>query len=311
MRVRRQRNEIETHTPAKVNFFLELLGRRADGFHQLATVISAVSIYDSLRVAPRDDDSIRLTIETCESAKSDDVIPTDESNLIVKAFQLVRSRIAEQSSSELPGVNVHCVKRIPSQAGLGGASGNAAGALQLANEFWEGGLGTETLHDLAAQLGSDVPFFLTGGTALCEGRGEIITPLNLRRPLWLVVAKPPVGLSTGKVFKHSRISDNPLSCQRLSQSLSTGRIKKISDNLFNRLQSVASDLTSWIDRLGAEFSRMNCLGHLMSGSGSSYFGVFPNRISAIRAGACLSNRLPDAKIFTCQTVRSVAFEALN
>ncbi len=305
MRIRFLGSEIEILTPAKVNFFLELLGRREDGFHELETVISSVSLFDTVRFHSRNDDQIRIRISQTSDNSKKEFIPTDERNLIVRAMKLCRKTHLGYNNQRVTGsygADIECIKRIPSEAGLGGASGNAAAAIIAANRLWQCNFTLKQMQQIGAQLGSDVPYFLSGGTAVCRGRGEQVSRVSGPTGQWIVIAKPPVGLSTKQVFGNCSVPEELESPRSLLAYLSSGHAQKIGSRLFNRLQIYASEMTDWIDRLQASFSRVNCLGHQMTGSGSSYFGVFFSRIAASNAANCLSNRHPNAKIFTCHTL---------
>jgi 4-diphosphocytidyl-2-C-methyl-D-erythritol kinase len=182
------------------------------------------------------------------------------------------------------------VKRIPAAAGLGGASSDAAAALVAANLGWNLGWTRERLMELAAELGSDVPFFLTEvGAAVCRGRGEQIAPLRAAR-LHVVVVRPPVGLSTPQVYRRCRPAAAPASVQNLRQALECGNAAGVARQLANRLQAPAAELTTWIGQLEDEFSRQDCLGHQMSGSGSSYFGICRSARHAQRVASRLRAR---------------------
>lgn len=310
MRIRFSGNQVEVQTPAKVNFFLELHDRREDGFHQLETIISSVSLFDTLRLRLRHDNQIMIGLSPTCVQRADSpahAVPTDKNNLVYRAIDLIRSQVRRGSNSEweLPGVDVWIDKRIPAAAGLGGASSNAAGAMMGVNHLWNCGFRLASLQQLGAQLGSDVPFFLTGGSAVCIGRGERVFPLKSPANMAVVIVKPPIGLSTRDVFGRCTIPRTPFSSRGISEQMSTGKARSVAKQLFNRLESVAAGMTDWIVRLKSSFSGLNCLGHQMTGSGSSYFGLFTNQMVALRAAACLSNRLPDAKIFACSTLGRV------
>ena len=254
--------------------------------------------YDTLLFQARQDSQIILHNQThLQSPSGENLIPLGESNLIYKAIDLVRSKLEQQN-----GMDVWITKRIPTQAGLGGASGNAAGALLAANWMYDGRLEHESLTELAGELGSDVPFFLFGGTARCLGRGERVTPLKSHSGIPVVLAKPPVGLSTAKVFDHCTAAASPVSSKGLLNQLSRGQPALFGKQMFNRLEMAASELTDWISRLKSTFTRLSCHSHQMSGSGSTYFGVFSTRIEAQRAANCLSNQHRDASIFACETL---------
>jgi len=174
--------------PAKINLHLEVLGLRPDGFHELAMVMQSIDLADTLRMRPSADGQISLRCD-----RSD--LPTDGTNLIVRAGELLRAR---SGFVEL-GAEVVLEKRIPIGAGLAGGSSNGAAALVGLNALWGLGFRTEALHAMAAELGSDVPFCLDGGTQLCFGRGERLEKLELPAPLdlaVLLVKHPEVSVST-------------------------------------------------------------------------------------------------------------------
>lgn len=307
MKIRVLDNQLEIATPAKVNLFLELIARREDGFHEVENVMASVSLYDQLRFATRSDERIQLTLSTPspgELPAETDAIPTDQSNLIHKSFQLVRSVARAELGPEAcrAGIDIQLLKRIPSAAGLGGASSNSAAAIVAANHIWKLGWSKSRLERIAARLGSDIPFFLTGGTAICRGRGELINTFDTPAGLWIVVAKPSVSLSTATVFGNVQVPDCPVSSDKVLQSVRRGSAWSIGRELFNRLQPYAEPLTRQIATLREEFNRLCCLGHQMSGSGSSYFGIFTNSHVARQAARCLSCRQPDARIFCVQTL---------
>ena len=302
MKIRRHENQLDINSPSKVNLTLELLEKRADGFHELETVMTTINLCDRIRFTPRDDSKLSLKLHTGFDAIPDqDEIPVDERNLIIKALQLVR-----QSAGIDRGMSVGLLKRIPSQAGLGGASGNAAAALIAANELWKLNWSLEKLQSLGAELGSDVPFFLTGGAAICRGRGEKITPVLCPSRFWLVIAKPPVGLSTAKVYQEARVPDESLSSDPILSAMASADSSSVGHFMFNRLEHFAASLSPWIVQLQKIFQQLNCQGHQLSGSGTSYFGIFANFKSASLAAKYLSNRLPMVKIFTSHTLSRVA-----
>lgn len=182
---------------AKINLTLDVLGKRADGYHELATVMQAIDLYDTLSLTPTDEGRVRISCTRPEL--------NNEENLAVRAAELVRKKLALTQ-----GIALELHKRVPLAAGLGGGSSNAAAVLLALQRNWRLPLSASDLLDLAAALGSDVPFFLSGGLALCEGRGERVTPLMPRWPAqlrWLLLLKPPIGVSTAAVFRGLPASD--------------------------------------------------------------------------------------------------------
>ena len=205
---------------------------------------------------------------------------------MVKAALLLKEHAGYEG-----GADIELWKRIPAEAGLAGGSSDAAATLAGLNHLWKLNLTTEELHSLAAQLGSDVPFFLSPTrAALCRGRGEIIEPLALPLGLYFVVVKPDSGLSTPEVFRRWRSAGACRSAMPLIQELSLGASARLGQTLFNALQRPAEHLNADIPRLREVFSKEPVLGHMMSGSGTAYFGVCGQRRHAETVAARLSSR---------------------
>jgi 4-diphosphocytidyl-2-C-methyl-D-erythritol kinase len=173
---------------AKINLTLDVLGKRADGYHTLASILQTIALHDTLAITTSTDGHLQCFTDLPEL--------NSEENLVVQAAERLRR---EAGRPEL-GARIDLQKQTPVQAGLGGGSSDAASTLRRLNELWEVRVSLERLQELAAELGSDVPFFLYGATALVEGRGELVTPLPAAEPLWLLVAKPEIGIPTRAVF---------------------------------------------------------------------------------------------------------------
>lgn len=287
MVVRRLANNLEVHAPAKLNLHLEILARRPDGFHEIETLMLSVSLYDTLLFTPRSDD--RLTLDcrwtpglAARHGGSLGDIPAPERNIVYRAVELLR-----QTAGIRRGAEIQVVKRIPSQAGLGGASSDAAAALLAANVGWELNWTNDRLAELAGQLGSDIPFFFTGGAAICRGRGEQIQSLGAVPPLHVVVVRPPEGLSTPAVYKACRPAATPDDVAGITSAVQRGEAGEVARRLMNRLQQPAEQLSSAVVSLREAFARTDCLGHQMSGSGSSYFGIARSARHARRVAAQL------------------------
>lgn len=303
-------NQLRILAPAKVNLYLELLGKRPDGFHELETIMTTVSLFDHLSFTANRSGQLRLSVQMAEDGSpvgrgdsSSELIPTDHRNLIIKALILLKKIGSNNSAGEskeneveAAGMDVQLLKCIPSSAGLGGASSNAAAALIAGNILWNLQLSREQLSEAAAEIGSDVPFFLDGGMAMCRGRGEKIEAIEAPAGLNFVIAKPPAGLSTPSVFGQCQLPDEPSQSTCALAGVQSGRPDQIAGSMLNRLQPAAGRLLNEIGKLEEVFSELPCLGHQMSGSGSSYFGVFRNRRCANAAAARLSAQWPALKI---------------
>jgi 4-diphosphocytidyl-2-C-methyl-D-erythritol kinase len=187
------------------------------------------------------------------------------------------------------GAQVHLVKRIPIAAGLAGGSSDAAAALVAANLGWELGLSTSNLADSAARLGSDVPFFLEPGPAICRGRGERIDRLTGLPTIHLVVVRPPEGLATADVYRACRAAEKPKHVGRLLVALRRGEAGNLDQFLHNGLQPAAAKLSPWIGQLERRFARSDVACHQMSGSGTSYFGVCRHHRQARRLAGQLQS----------------------
>ena len=185
---------LERSCPAKVNLFLEVHARRPDGFHEIRTVLQAVGLMDTLTAAPIAE-GVEVRVEGAD-------LPAGPGNLVFAAARLFLDRFEIDG-----GVELDLVKRIPIEAGLGGGSSDAAGTLLLLRDLFRPDLDVEALAPLAADLGSDVPFFLGPGTALGMGRGEALAALPAPAPAWLVLFLPPFGLATADVYAAVDVPD--------------------------------------------------------------------------------------------------------
>jgi 4-diphosphocytidyl-2-C-methyl-D-erythritol kinase len=295
-------------TPAKINLFFNITGQRDDGFHEVETLMVPISLYDTLKVHPNSDGEIRLQcclasaemshlseqpptdkqLRETDVYASSEVLASDESNLVVRAVSLLRKHACVDA-----GADIELIKRIPIAAGLGGGSSDAAAALVAANDLWQLQWTRDQLAEVAAELGSDVPFFLYGKAAVCRGRGEIIEPVEERLSCPVVVLRPPVGLSTADVFaayrSKERSAENQQDLASLLEAFRRGRLEDVGKSLFNVLEPVAAELCPWIEKM-ARGMEQEGVGHLMSGSGSCCFGLFPTIEQAKQAASRLEDK---------------------
>jgi 4-diphosphocytidyl-2-C-methyl-D-erythritol kinase len=293
--------------PAKLNLFLEVLGRRSDGFHELETLMVPIQLFDQLAFTPSDAPSsselgeLLLDVRTCWRADAPvaATIPTGRENLVVKALELLRER-----SGCRFGAHVRLTKRIPPAAGLGGGSSDAACALRLANRAWKLNWDHERLTDLAAEIGSDVPFFLAEGSAICRGRGERVERLPARRPLHFVVVRPPTGLATCDVFRayDEDLPKSDADRRRISEFESrfrSGSWTALPTAMFNRLQRAAGSISHWVAKMHSLFGRLDFVAHQLTGSGSAYFGVCRHAQHARRLASIVKTRQLGVVYATC------------
>ncbi|HAZ15106.1 MAG: 4-(cytidine 5'-diphospho)-2-C-methyl-D-erythritol kinase [Chlamydiae bacterium GWC2_50_10] len=239
-------------SPAKVNLFFKVIKKREDGYHEIASLIGAISLGDSLIFAHSDEERL-----FCDHPE----VPLGEENLILKAAQLFRKR-----SGLSFRLSVTLEKRIPLQAGLGGASSNAATTLWGLNEMQKRPFSQKQLEEMGAELGSDVPFFFSEGFAFCSGRGEKLTPIPFLSLSHYVIAKPPYGLSTSLVYQMTRPDDHsfsdPLSCL---QELQRGKV-----SCFNDLEPAAFRMRPELKAFKESLLKLGFQEVSMTGSGSAF-----------------------------------------
>lgn len=259
--------------PAKLNLFLRIVRKRTDGFHDIESVMATINIYDTLSFESTPDGPIELTVtdaypRSCAGTLRSDA-PTGATNLVVRAAMLLKEHAGYQG-----GARISLIKRIPSAAGLGGGSSDCAATLLALNRLWKLRISEATLSEIAAQLGSDVPFFLgKSAVAACTGRGEVLEPFRVSTGLHFVVAKPLTGLSTPAVYRACVPDQTNQDMNRFVAAMSSGNIHQMARRLHNGLQTPAESLSSDVRRLRSLFEEESVVGHQMSGSGSSYFAV--------------------------------------
>lgn len=269
--------------PAKLNLSLAVLERRADGFHAIESLIVPIDLADSLTVRTGGEPGIRLAIR-CEGPRAvtlESDVPVDATNLVVRAAAAVAAEAGIN-----PALDIELTKVIPSRAGLGGGSSDAAGMLLAAVELWNLDWPRERLAAIAACLGSDVPWFLESVPAMVAGRGEKITPVAAFPPLFAVVACPATGLSTAAVYK-ACVPDSARAgeAMELSAALARGDLASAIPLMHNALEPAARALSPDIDSLLADITRAGGLTPRLTGSGSACFTLCrtlpeANRIAA-------------------------------
>ncbi len=259
---------LELPSPCKINLLLNILGRRPDGFHELETVMHPVALWDTLRVEAAAE-GIGLTC-------NDPLVPTGETNLVCRAAAAFLQATGLQT-----GLRFQLEKRIPTAAGLGGGSSNAATTLLGLNQLWNQPLPPSGLARLAATLGSDVPFFLHGGPALATGRGEQVEPvgeLPAMRGVWVLLIHPGFGVATPWAYRQlanfpAALNGWPGRAARLVEILRSGTLTEAAGDFYNSLETPVLDKYPILG-LYQEFCREHgALAAMMSGSGSTTFAL--------------------------------------
>lgn len=334
--------------PAKVNLFFEILFKRDDGFHEIQTVATPIELCDEIEFLLRDEKNgaeiKKTSIIECVDAAGAPVpdVPTDDRNLIIRA-----AKAFDEAFGEPTPVSIRVVKRIPSQAGLGGGSSDAAATLAALNELRGRPFSNERLREIGGRLGSDVPLFLLDGASVGRSRGEIVEPFDLPE-IWIVVLKPTEGLSTPAVFRrYVALPPTPKrSLDAFCAAVSTakrangenGASEVIGANketsakgavaaavggaLFNRLEEIASTIWDGVARYRAALAATrDVLGVQMSGSGTAFFAIYPNETAANEAAETLRLQCVDgetvavartlARTFRFQTLESTLKQRLS
>lgn len=261
-----KQSTVQVRVPGKINLALAVGPRRADGYHELSTLFQAVSLYDDLRGTGRDDDQITLVM----AGEGSEHLACDETNLAIRAALLLRERHGSPSL----GVDLHIDKHIPMAGGMAGGSADAAGTLLVCNEVWGLGLDLDQLGDVAAQLGSDVPFALLGGNALGTGRGERLRPMPGPGRLEWVFAIAQHGLSTPKVYhqfdlmaERGEIVPSAELAPDVLEELCCGEAERVCAALRNDLQPAALELCPELATTLATNRDGVALASLVCGSG--------------------------------------------
>jgi 4-diphosphocytidyl-2-C-methyl-D-erythritol kinase len=306
--------QLRCQVPCKLNLFLDVIGKRADGYHDLDTVMLAVDLCDTLTIRTRaNDGAISLRVDTPMQSYSerDEAwdVPSDERNLVVRALNRLRAELGTGT-----GADVVLRKRIPAQAGLGGGSADAAAALVIGSLAWSHRLQWSLVCGIARELGSDLNFFLEGWqagrwTARCTGRGEQVHPVANRGVQHFVIVHPPQGCDTAKIFRNltdqSAQSLQPSTAEERNSMetlacLARGDNEQLGKILYNRLELAASLDNPWIDRTARWFDRYNPLGQCLSGSGSARFCLCSDDQEAEKIGNELTS-LEQVRVFVAST----------
>jgi 4-diphosphocytidyl-2-C-methyl-D-erythritol kinase len=285
--------QIVIDAPAKLNLGLEVIGRRDDGFHEIATIFLTIDLYDRLTFSPANDLEL-----SC-----DDAALVGEVNLALRALRLLRDE-----ANHPGGARLHLCKRIPAAAGLGGASSDAAAALLGGRELWQQDVSDTDLHDLAARLGSDVPFFLRGGCAVGRGRGNLLQPLPLPADLRFVVAVPDVQIPVKTASLYARLSAEDFSdgsriaAQATRVNAGLAPDPTLLGNAFARpLYAIAPEL----DALPDIMRDAGAAPVAISGAGPAHYAVLTGEAKAEQVAACVRERLGDhAQVFVARPAPS-------
>ena len=253
----------------KINLTLDVTGKREDGYHLLDTVMQSVSLWDEVEILPVREPGVRL-----RSNKK--YLPTDLKNTAYRAAELFLQHCGLESA----GVEISLQKKIPSRAGLGGGSADAAAVLRGLDELFETKLGIPALMELGAEVGADVPFCVHGGTCRCTGTGEQVEPVSPMPDCFLVICKPPAGISTPRAY--ALLDRYPMShaqaTEKMIRALKAGDLRLIGKTLSNRFEETMKLMQS--KAVEKAMLSAGALGAMMTGSGSAVYGIFEGEAAA-------------------------------
>lgn len=276
---------------AKINLTLDVLEKRKDGYHDLISVMQTVSLHDDIQLTLTAEGDWQLS---CDRPG----IPEDERNLAWKAAQVFFAH----RSMKVPGLTIRIRKRIPSQAGLGGGSADAAAVLRGLNRLHDFPYSKKELEKLGEQIGSDVPFCVRGATALAEGRGERLTPLEKGLDCFVVICKPERSFSTPELFHRLdgvTLRERPRTAE-MRKALEQGSVQQIGSLLSNVFEQAALPIYPELEPIKERLRQEGAQGACMTGSGSAIYGIFAQGERARDACAALKSQYP--MTFFAQTV---------
>ncbi len=289
-------NSLIVKSPAKLNLYLKVLGKRTDGYHEIITLFEKINLCDEIRLTSKAK-GIKLKCSASE-------LPKNKLNLAFKAASLLR-----EAQGVKKGVEIEIKKRIPIAAGLGGGSSNAASVLLGLNRLWNLKLKRKSLMELGSKIGADVCFFLSGCKfAIGEDKGNKITPLKISNSLWHIVINPPKGLSTKAIYRglnlrqKTKLDLTPrhYNVKILIYAINNNNINMLNTCLRNSLESVAQKKYSQIRNIKRNLRSFGLKG-LMSGSGPTVFGITANREEAMQVAGKIRAKMNGCKVVVAKT----------
>ena len=279
---------------AKINIALDAIGKREDNYHLLRMIMQTVDLYDVIEIENSNDSNISIS---CNKH----YVPTDERNLAYKAAVLFRDEFNIKD-----GVKINIKKNIPVAAGMAGGSTNAAAVLVIMNRLFNVNASLEVLKEIGLKIGADVPYCIEGGTALCEGIGEIITPLKPFENKILVVLKPNFGVSTKEVYTNLDINKirKHVNIEGLIQAMENDDLDYVSKNMKNVLENVTLKKHTILKNIKEDMRKSGALGAMMSGSGPTVFAFFDDMLTAQRAFEFLKGKYKYSDVYITRTINS-------
>ncbi len=284
-------DSIRLKARAKINLGLDVLGKRADGYHEVRMIMQTIGIYDRLIIRKIPENDIRITSSLF-------FLPVNENNLIYKAAKLIKDEYGIKE-----GIEVDLNKFIPVAAGMAGGSTDAASTLFGMNKLFNLKLSQTRLMELGVRIGADVPYCVMRGTALAEGIGEKLTRLAPMPHSWIVVAKPPVNVSTRLVYEKldlGGVKEHP-DIDGIIEAITKQDVYGVAAKMGNVLESVTIPLYPVIDSIKSQMLQNGAIGAMMSGSGPTVFGIFPDEQTALGCQAVLKQQGEAKQVYITET----------
>lgn len=276
--------KVEEKAYAKINLVLNIGDLRPDGYHDIQTIMQSLELHDDVTVEQTGGTGITVTASV-------DTIPTDESNLAVKAVKA----FAAKTGVPADGLSIHIEKRIPVAAGLGGGSSDAAATLRALNVLYETNLSVDELAEIGIEVGSDVPFCVHGGCAYVEGKGDMVVPTTPLPQCIIVVGKPDLTVSTEKMYQRYDQVELPARADHTPEimlGLRWENLKAVAESVGNAFEQVLmKNERNTVDMMKEVMNQFGTLGTAMTGSGPAVFGIFDNELYARVAAETLRQRL--------------------
>ncbi|WP_280772199.1 4-(cytidine 5'-diphospho)-2-C-methyl-D-erythritol kinase [Salipaludibacillus daqingensis] len=257
--------------PAKINLTLDVVGKRDDGYHDVEMIMTTVDLADRIQLMLIEEDQIQVEVNIGH-------VPNDKHNLAYQAARLLKDQFSIKS-----GVKIYIHKNIPVSAGLAGGSTDAAAVLRGLNDMWSLGLSLEELAEIGLKIGSDVPFCVHGGTAVARGRGEILSFLPSPPPCWVVLAKPPKGVSTKSIYQRLNLEGmkHP-DTEGMIQAIEEHHFQGICQRLENVMETATFELAPEVKNIKQRLIQFGAEGTVMSGSGPTVFSLTSSESKAYR-----------------------------
>ncbi len=282
--------EIKLFSYAKINLFLDIIGKRQDGYHNIKSVMQEINLKDEITI--KDNENNKDIIINCNNKD----IPLDHTNTAYKAVILIKHKYKINK-----GAIIYINKNIPIESGMAGGSSNAASVIKGLNKLWDLMMTEDEMLELGLKIGADVPFCLTGGTALVEGIGEKITKLKPFKWENILIVKPEFNMSTALVYnKMQNKYFNLYNGNKIVEYINSGSYKKAALNIANTLEYVVEEIHPEINDIKNKMIELNACSSIMTGSGSVVFGLFRNKEDLVNAEKKLSKKY--SSIYKAETI---------